>query len=204
MPTLFLLYTEPIYRLGDVQVWSGYADDVATLCFSDSVEATVAEAIRKINELVAWGAANGIAFDSDKTEVMHFSRRPTRAMLAVRHGDQEKRPGKALQWLGIWLDPTLSFKTHVRKWMAKAWAVAYHLKGLTNTKHRLLPAAVRQAVQACVVPVLLHGAEVWYPGITCPSWAQPSTEVSLRIKGLIQRMDVCLCQANGPSYRFGS
>jgi hypothetical protein len=33
---------------------------------------------------LAWGEANGIAFDSDKTEAMHFSRRPASATLTIR------------------------------------------------------------------------------------------------------------------------
>ncbi|KAM4067478.1 lipase, class 3 [Hirsutella rhossiliensis] len=64
---------------------------------------------------------------------------------------------------GIWLDSTLSFKTHVEKWTAKAQVVAYHLKSLANTKHGPLPGAVRRAVRACIEPVLLHGTEAWYP-----------------------------------------
>jgi hypothetical protein len=150
-PVLFLLYTEPIYRLGDAQGRSGYADDVATLSVGDSAEATVAEATRKIDELVAWGAANGIAFDPDKTEVIHFSRRPARNAPAIRHGDHEKQPGAALRWLGIWLDPTLSFKTHVEKWTAKARAVAYHLKGLTNTERRRDQPVVGAAVERAAI-----------------------------------------------------
>ncbi|XP_044715281.1 RNase H domain-containing protein [Hirsutella rhossiliensis] len=64
---------------------------------------------------------------------------------------------------GIWLDSTLSFKTHVEKWTAKAQVVAYHLKSLANTKHGPLPGAVRRAVRACIEPVLLHGTEAWRP-----------------------------------------
>lgn len=194
-PILFLLYTEPIYRLGNAKGRFGYADDTAILYVGDSVEATAAEAAKDIGELVTWGAANGISFDPGKTEVMHFSRWPTRAATAVRHGDHEKRPEVALRWLGVWLDSTLSFKTHVEKWAAKAQAVAYHMKGLTNTKHGPLPSAVRRAVRACVEPILLYGAEAWYPGATSPSWSQPSKEGPSRIKGLIQKMSKCLHQA---------
>ncbi|XP_044716540.1 reverse transcriptase [Hirsutella rhossiliensis] len=79
----------------------GYADDTAILC------------------LLSWGAANGISFDPDKTEVMHFSRTKPKTAPPVLHGD------------------SLSFKTHVEKWTAKAQAVAFHLRRLTNTKHGL-------------------------------------------------------------------
>ncbi|KAM5361864.1 hypothetical protein ACJA88_014282 [Fusarium oxysporum] len=88
-------------------------------------------------------------------------RRPIPTAPAVRHGDVEKHPESALRWLGIWLDSRLSFRLHVEKWAAKAKAVAYHLRGLTNTIHGPLPSAVRSAVRACVEPVLLHGLEAW-------------------------------------------
>ncbi|KAL9561821.1 hypothetical protein ACKAV7_014083 [Fusarium commune] len=116
---------------------------------------------RSIAEMVRWGAANGVSFDTKKTEVMHFSRSKLRTAPSVRHGDAVKHPESTLRWLGIWLDSRLSFRLHVEKWAAKAKAVAYHLRGLTNTIHGPLPSAVRSAVRACVEPVLLHGSEAW-------------------------------------------
>jgi ribonuclease HI len=195
-PVLFLLYTEPIYRLGKAQSRFGYADDTAILCIGDSLDATAAEATQRIDELVDWGAANGVSFDPAKTEVMHFSRKRTaKDSPPVMHGDMVKRPEAAIRWLGIWLDRTLSFKTHVEKWTAKAQAVARHLRSLTNTKHGPRSSLVRQAVRACVEPVLLFGAEAWYPGLTRPSWWRSSREVSTKIKSLIKKMSKCLKQS---------
>ncbi|KAM4059471.1 endonuclease/exonuclease/phosphatase [Hirsutella rhossiliensis] len=93
---------------------------------------------------------------------MHFSRTTPRNAPPVFHGEVEKRPGSAMRWLGIWLDSTLTFKTHVEKWTAKAQAVAYHLK------------------------------EAWYPGMTCPRWNKPAKEGPSRIRHLIRRMDKSL------------
>ncbi|EGU73600.1 hypothetical protein FOXB_15890, partial [Fusarium oxysporum f. sp. conglutinans Fo5176] len=73
-PILFLLYTEPIYRLGNPQGRFGYADDTAILSIGDTVDETTAMASGAIDEMVRWGATNGVSFDSKKTEVMHFSR----------------------------------------------------------------------------------------------------------------------------------
>ncbi|KAM4057705.1 reverse transcriptase (RNA-dependent DNA polymerase) [Hirsutella rhossiliensis] len=100
-PILFLLYTEPIYRLGSSKGRFGYADDTAILCVGDSLDETSAEA-------------------SHHTEVMHFSRTTPKTAPPVLHGEFEKRPGRAMRWLGVWLDSTLSFKTHVEKWTASA------------------------------------------------------------------------------------
>ncbi|KAF4331667.1 reverse transcriptase, partial [Fusarium beomiforme] len=148
-----------------------------------------------IDEMVRWGATNGVSFDSKKTEVMHFSRSKLRTAPAVRHGDIEKHPEPALRWLGIWLDSRLSFRIHVEKWATKAQAVAYHLRGLTNTKHGPQPAAVRSAVRACVEPVLLYGAEAWYPGTTRPQWSQPTKDLSSSNQHLIQRMTKAMNQS---------
>ncbi|CZR35886.1 uncharacterized protein FPRO_17006 [Fusarium proliferatum ET1] len=170
-PILFLLYTEPIHRLGNPQGRFGYADDTAILSIGDTIDETTATASSSIGEMVRWGAANGVSFDPKKTEVMHFSRSKLRTTPAIRHGDVEKHPEPAIRWLGIWLDSRLSFRVHVEKWAAKAHAVAYHLRGLANTIHGPLPSAVRSAVMACVEPVLLHGSEAWYPGTTRPRWS---------------------------------
>ncbi|KAF5255354.1 hypothetical protein FOXYS1_14244 [Fusarium oxysporum] len=97
--------------------------------------------VSSIAEMVRWGAANGVSFDTKKTEVMHFSRSKLRTAPALRHSDAEKHPESALRWLGIWMDSRLLFRVHVEKWAAKAKAVAYHLRGLTNTIHGPLPSA---------------------------------------------------------------
>ncbi|KAF5721341.1 reverse transcriptase domain-containing protein, partial [Fusarium mundagurra] len=194
-PILFLLYTEPIYRLGNPQGRFGYADDTAILSVGDTVDETTAMASSSVDEMVRWGAANGVSFDPKKTEVMHFSRSKLRNAPAVRHGDVEKHPETALRWLGIWLDSRLSFRVHVEKWAAKAKAVAYHLRGLTNTVHGPLPSAVRSAVRACVEPVLLHGSEAWYPGRTRPRWNQPTKDLPSSNQHLIQIMNKAMNQA---------
>ncbi|KAJ3454128.1 hypothetical protein MRS44_018022 [Fusarium solani] len=194
-PILFLLYTEPIYRLSNPQSRFGYADDTAILFTGDTVDETTAAASASIEEMIRWGAANGVSFDPEKTEVMHFSRSKLRSSPVIRHGDVVKQPESALRWLGIWLDSRLSFRVHVEKWAAKAKAVAYHLRGLANTKHGPLPSAVRSAVRACVEPVLLHGAEAWYPGTSRPRWNQPSKDVPSSNQHLIQRMTEAMNQS---------
>ncbi|OAQ62538.1 endonuclease/reverse transcriptase [Purpureocillium lilacinum] len=124
-PILFLLYTEPLYRLGNPKGRFGYADDTGILCVGDSLESTADRASRYVSELVTWGAANGISFDPAKTEVMHFCRTKPRVSPPIFH-EGERRLEKAMRWLGIWLDSTLTFKTHAEKWTAKAQAVAHH------------------------------------------------------------------------------
>ncbi|KAM4067459.1 E1-E2 ATPase domain-containing protein [Hirsutella rhossiliensis] len=72
-PILFLLYTAPIYSVGEPNSRFGYADDVATLSGGRFVQDMGARAIRAAGELIQWGADNGIVFDPGKTEVIHFT-----------------------------------------------------------------------------------------------------------------------------------
>ncbi|EFY95407.2 Endonuclease/exonuclease/phosphatase [Metarhizium robertsii ARSEF 23] len=194
-PILFLLCTEPIYRLGNPEGRFGYADDTAILCTGQSLEETARKASEHIQELVSWGAANGVSFDPEKTEVMHFSLKTRGTTLPIRHGDVVKHPEAAMRWLGIWLDGKLTFKTHVEKWTAKAQAVARHLRGLGNTRRGPSPSAMQRAVRACVEPILLFGAEAWYPGTTSPRLRQPKTVGPSKIQQLVKRMSKALKQA---------
>ncbi|KID93327.1 Endonuclease/exonuclease/phosphatase, partial [Metarhizium majus ARSEF 297] len=182
-------------RLGNPEGRFGYADDTAILCTGQSLEETSRIASEYLQGLVDWGAANGISFDPEKTEVMHFSLRARETMLPVRHGDVEKQPETAMRWLGLWLDRKLTFKTHVEKWTAKAQAVAHHLRSLGNTRRGALPSAVQRAVRACVEPILCFGVEAWYPGTTSPRWRRPSKEGPTRIKQLVRKMSKALTQA---------
>ena len=85
-PILFLLYTEPIYRLQIGAAKYGYADDVAMLFTGDSLDDTTEQANAAVSQLVEWGQDNGIAFDYEKMDIMHFGYRLKGAGPSIRHG----------------------------------------------------------------------------------------------------------------------
>ncbi|KAM4067567.1 reverse transcriptase (RNA-dependent DNA polymerase) [Hirsutella rhossiliensis] len=90
-PILFLLYTVPIYSIGEPNSRFGYADDVATLIRGRSLQETAARATRAAGELIQWGADNGVVFDPGKTEVIHFTRPRYKGDLpSVWHGSVER------------------------------------------------------------------------------------------------------------------
>ena len=153
-----MLYIEPIYRLGNPKGRFSYADDTGILYVRNSLEMTADRASRYISELVIWGAANGISFDPIKTEVIHFCRTKPKVSPPIFY-EGERRLEKAMRWLGIWLDSTLTFKAYIEKWIAKAQAVAHHLRGLANTKHGPLLSAMQRAVRAYIELELLHGVK---------------------------------------------
>ncbi|KAJ6437552.1 Intermediate cleaving peptidase 55 [Purpureocillium lavendulum] len=47
-------------------------------------------------------------------------------------------------------------------------------------------------IDSCVEPVLLHGVEAWYPGLTSPRWTQPTKEGPSGIQELLRKMNKSL------------
>ena len=67
-----------------------------------------------------WGRNNKVEFEISKTEVLDFSKRrkvlQASKEVGIRIGEEEFAIKQgATKWLGFWLDPKLSFKTHVTK-----------------------------------------------------------------------------------------
>ncbi len=72
-PILFLLYIEPLLRLGKSRF--GFADD-ACLLGSGKDLPTCGQALQKsLNGALQWGADNGIQFEISKTELQYFHRK---------------------------------------------------------------------------------------------------------------------------------
>ena len=118
---------------------------------------------------------------------MHFSKKQNTDNPPVRHRDHAKTAKPSLRWLGILVDRKLTFKDYVCHWTKKAGRVANHFRSLCNTVRGLPVQSIRRAVISCVLPVLTHGLEVWYPG-TERSKESGST-ASCRTKGLLQKMN---------------
>lgn len=99
LPDLILLYTEPIYRLGALNNTPGsqsikarylqpssrfgYVDDTSMVRVGDTLEDTTNAINSDVAAVLAWGEENGVNFDPEKTEVMHFSRRRDQCSPAV-------------------------------------------------------------------------------------------------------------------------
>lgn len=107
-PILFLLYTEPMYRIGQSRPEAiqqsvkqtvycfgqrfGYADDIGMLQVADTLGESAKMATADLAALIDWGKENAVTFDPDKTEVMHFSRRRVRTYLRSSTERQRSYP----------------------------------------------------------------------------------------------------------------
>jgi len=121
-------------------------------------------------------AEEGLSLDPQKTELLHFSRKRHIKNPALRTplGLDLSRItevkgcliGTPLRWLGLYLDRRLSFKHHAAQMAARAYKVTKGLQILGNTVRGAPPKLATQAVESCIQPILLYGAEAWWPGLT--------------------------------------
>ena len=118
-----------------------------------------------MNSLLEWARNNAVAFDTTKSEVIHFPAHKGESPVEIQVNSVRIEPAEHIRWLGIYLDPQLTFKHHVTAWCGKALKIAQHLRRLNSVKRGAAPKALIAAVDACVVPVATFGAEVWWPGM---------------------------------------
>lgn len=170
-PILFMLYIAPLFRVVIRVNPFGYADDVALLATSSSLEENTERLREALAAALQWGAEEGITFDRSKSELIHFTTRRVHrdpaSLPSVEHGDFSVKPlpdKPYLRWLGVLFDAGLTFQYHIQMQASKALRVAKALRSLGCTTRGAPPLLLRQAAIACVLAVAYFASEVWWPG----------------------------------------
>ena len=158
-----MLYIAPMLWLGNPLRRFAYADDIALVAISTSLQANCNQLQADLQEALSWGDSVGITFDPKKSELLHFFRTredTNTALPGVNAGTHSisEQPGP-LRWLGVYFDRKLSFKQHVQILSTKALAVGNALKSLGKTTRGVPPNLLQQAVNACVFKKGYYRAE---------------------------------------------
>ena len=114
-PVLFILYLEPLLKLGNAHTKFGYADDIAMLRTGFSESDTAAALAEDVENALRWGESNAVTFDPKKCELIHFTRKakPMEPPVCTRSGFTVKPKGTSVKWLGIHFNRKLTFKHHI-------------------------------------------------------------------------------------------
>jgi hypothetical protein len=106
-----MLYLAPIFKLGRASTRFGYADDVALLATSPSLEANSQVLPAALQEALEWGTAKGVTFEPTKSELLHVSKKktdqdpsttPSVSAGPITATESSERP--YLRWLGVLFD----------------------------------------------------------------------------------------------------
>jgi ribonuclease HI len=124
--------------------------------------------------IVPWGKRVGLAFDFDKRELMHYTRRKSDNNISPSmtfHDDdgvtRVVAPQTTVKWLGVYFDRKLLFNHHVKILAGRAGKAVGSLVMLANTVKGLSPHLMRLMYKACVVPVMTYASPVWWTGKKC-------------------------------------
>lgn len=206
LPILFMLFTAPLYKIlqGNNKkaglTIRGYVEDgLLTARATNETKSVILiqEAFEKVEQ---WAHQNGMIFDPDKFEAIHFSRKksfpnpdillpvhPLSSTLKARQIVKPVLKTAAMRWLGVFFDARLSFKYHVTNLASKARVAAARLGMLANSVRGVKPLVMRKAVHACIIPILTYGAPAWWPDVTRTN--QKGKIVQNRIQGLCEKLD---------------
>lgn len=139
---------------------SGYADDIAAIIIArDEVEAQ-----RKLNMVMirtrTWLESRGLQLAAEKTELVMLTKRHIPLEINMQVSDQVIRTTRTLNYLGVRLDPRMTFWAQIHYAAKKASKASASLSrlmanigGPTASKRKLLMSTVNA--------VLLYGSEVW-------------------------------------------
>ena len=123
-PVLFALYIAEIHGAVEDQVEDSrgisFVDDVTWIVEGTSIDGVAGKLERCATASLQWADNNAVRFEASKTEAVLFSKRRKhrRCKSDIRVGAHRVRfspEATRWQWLGIWLDSTLSLAEHLRR-----------------------------------------------------------------------------------------
>ncbi|KAF8630476.1 hypothetical protein AX17_005408 [Amanita inopinata Kibby_2008] len=148
-----------------------YVDNNGIASVSHSLNINIERLERAFNTVVNKLSAISLSIDTDKTELIHFPRTPgdpsAEPHININPPNdwaRTVRPQQVIQWLGIYFDRKLSFKTHIANMATKARSTLAGLKILANSVRGLSIVNARLLYKTVIIPVLTFGAPVWYTG----------------------------------------
>lgn len=139
-PTLFMLYIMdiiPLVQSHGLRIHV-FADDIQVYGFSSPVNAQALASNMSSCLMVVdlWLKANDLLLNSMKTNVMYFGTRQRLNRIytpPITVGDHIIQPSSTLRCLGVILDSTLSFKSHISKTLSLCFGVLRQLRSIRHS-----------------------------------------------------------------------
>ncbi|QQK42055.1 reverse transcriptase [Penicillium digitatum] len=148
---------------------SGWVDDVAFIVIGKDEHETISKLQKACQYADAWAARHASVFDPKKYALIHFVNPESGGeehTPLVLQGTTVQATTTAERYLGVWLDPGLTFQHHRQQMLAKAGVSLQALRGLTGSTWGASLSAMRAIYQAVMIPQMLFGAAAWHSPLT--------------------------------------
>ncbi|KAJ5159354.1 zinc knuckle domain protein [Penicillium coprophilum] len=168
-PILYLIYNADLVEGCEGVKTSAWVDDVAFIVTGGDEQENISKLQRACQHADAWAARHASIFDPKKYALIHFvnpAEGGGKHTPLVLPGTTIQATTTAERYLGVWLDPGLTFRHHREQMLAKAGVSLQALRGLTGSTWGASLSAMRAIYQAVMIPQMLFGAAVWHSPLT--------------------------------------
>uniref|UniRef100_A0A8C5WJ41 Reverse transcriptase domain-containing protein n=1 Tax=Leptobrachium leishanense TaxID=445787 RepID=A0A8C5WJ41_9ANUR len=163
-PLLFTIFINDLPNVCKASTVHMYADDTVIYTSKPNLPQLEAVLQEQFTGVEKWIANNKLFLNTDKTVAMLFGTAPKLHKLQTPHlcvGTKSNgmlTTVTSLKYLGMWLDPNLSFGPHIEKLSSKLYP---KLGALYRNKSCLSPAVRKQIVQQMLMPAIEYGDVVY-------------------------------------------
>lgn len=163
---LYIIYNSSLLINLDVDFSSnkislGFIDDITHLVADKDIDMNVLNLEEEGENALEWGRLNRAIFDQRKAQVMHFTHKRHNNP-KVYFGNQLLEPKAELRWLGLWLDPKLSFGPHIQKMQQRGKTTVSQLSRINRCYWGTNPKETKNLITAVLKPRILFGSVVWF------------------------------------------
>lgn len=172
-PILWGVFYDPVLRLRQEEGVSSiaFADDLALVITADFKHQLISKTNKALKNINGWMEQNDLKLAPEKTECVILSGRKERQNIVFEIADIKIKPSPALKYLGVMIDSSLTFRTHVNQVVKKAETKAAILT-------RILPNVggpswnKRLLINAVVQSTLLYAAPIWHKVLNIKKYKQ--------------------------------
>lgn len=182
-PVLFLFFiSELLEKFTKVQnglLGFGFVDDTTLIAWSNSAKENCARLTEAHQECEKWAKRYGAKFAPDKYQLIHFTKkkRITEDLTStVEIQCQKAELTKELRVLGVWLDPSLSWKTHIEKAAQKGQTAFHSMARITASTWGPSVRRSKLLYTAVARPIMTYGSQIW--AVAEDGHATPETRLS--------------------------
>ena len=166
---LFLIYINDLPNISKLLQFFLFADDTNIYYEAESSEQLEHVINKELKKLHTWLMVNRLSLNMDETNFIMFHRynKPINHTITLKFRKNARMEKKCIKYLGIVIDSTLTWYTHIgniSKKMLRAIGLLYIIRPFVNMK------VMKTLYYSLVYPHLTYAIEVWgAAGITIPN-----------------------------------
>lgn len=162
-PTLWNILYDDLLRLEYPEgvTLIGFADDIALVATEKNERVLMNKVNAGLLMIARWMKENLLSLAPQKTEAIILTKKRKLPQISFELLGNVIRPQNKIKYLGIWLDPKLTFAEHVNQTIRKA-------ERTTTALSKLMPniggprASKRKLLVSVIHSQLLYAAPIWY------------------------------------------